>query len=299
MHDSDYFYRAYGLNIHSEHPILEFAPISGTQTTDINIFCRPLKFTPNYSTKDWHFECAAEQATLCFRGVGIFHLPNCQTIIVAPENCADARMVERYLSGVVFAVLLYLRKMVVFHAACVAINDQDAVAFIGDSGAGKSTLAALLHLQGHPCMNDDVTPVEVAPSRIIAIPGLPYVKIDQHFAEQYRIPENKIFEVHPEEEQIYLSLAPQVPLAPVNVRALVFLQPGTRKLLQRIPARQAVIETIRYTLPARLLFQTGPKEHFLRCTHLAKSVPAYMLSRELDTDSREQLAEMVLNEFAA
>lgn len=293
-----YWYHAYGLRIFSEKSILEFSPIGEGQGMDVSIHWRPLNFTPDYSTQDWQFECGAQQATLCFRGVAIFRIPDTRTIIVAKEDQADDRMVERYICGVVFAILLYLRGLIVFHAACVAFDRREAVAFIGDSGAGKSSLAALAHLHGHPCMNDDVTPIKVDSGRIVAVPGIPYVKVDRDFVQRHQIPSGETCIVHPDEEQVYLSLAPQVPQTPVNIRALVFLNPGTQNCLQPISARQAVIETIRYTLPARLLLQSGSRSHFLQITHLAESVPAYTLTRDLQTDSREQLLAIVLSEFA-
>lgn len=298
MHTSGYRYYAYGLHIFSEKSILEFSPNSEEPQMDVSIHWRSSSFSPDYSTQDWQFECGAQQATLCFRGVGIFHIPDDRTIIVTVEEQADNRMVERYLCGVVFAVLLYLRGLLVFHAACVAFNKCEAVAFIGDSGAGKSSLAALIHLQGHPCLNDDVTPIKFASGRIVAVPGIPYVKVDRDFVQRHQIPFGKTCIVHPNEEQVYLSLEPQVPQAPVDIRALVFLNPGATNCLQPISARQAMIETICYTLPARLLLQPGSREHFLQISHLAQSVPAYTLTRNLQADSREQLLAMVLREFA-
>lgn len=292
-------YRAYGLHISSEHPIFEFAHQSFRHTPpiDINIQWRNTNFHPEYGDKDWSFSTGPQEALLCFRGVGCFHVVAPHLIVVAPEKGADNRMVQRYLSGIVFAVMLHLRGMVVFHGAGVAINEHEALVIAGESGAGKSTLAALLHLYGYSCTNDDVAAIHVQLTKINLIPGIPLAKIDEEFMRRYHIQKEQTCPVHPSEQEVYLHLAPHFPENPLKLRAIIFLEHGSCTTLQRLSARQAMIETVRYTLPARLLLQPGSRQHFYNETQLAESVPAYQLTRAADQDSREQLAAIIMREF--
>jgi len=290
-------YNVYGLQVCSDKPVLEFEPLVAEGWPDVYIRWQAMASQPAYGNNDWHFDVSHNQATLCFKGIGVFHIPDTATILVKTECGADERMVERYLSGVVFAVLLHLRGLVVYHAGSVAINENEAVAFIGESGAGKSTLAALLHLRGFSCIADDVTAIRMDSQRIDIIPGFPRLKIDPDLGLQHGIPENELCPVHATEKQVYLSLARGFPSNPLAVRALFFLNVAPRLSLQRITARQAMIETIRYTLPSRLLQLTGSSEHFCHCSLIAGTVPAYTLTRTNDNSCREQLADMVVNEL--
>lgn len=291
-------YKVYGLQVCSDKPVLEFEPLVAEGQTDVRIRWHELESLPTYGDNDWHFDVSHDQATLSFKGIGVFHIADTATILVKIECDADTRMVERYLSGVVFAVLLHLRGLVVYHASSVAINEKEAVAFIGESGAGKSTLAALLHLRAFPCLADDVTAIKVDSQRIDIIPGFPRLKIDPDLGLRYKVPVDELCPVHSTEEQIYLSLARGFHANPLTVRALFFLDVAPRVSLQRITARRAMIETIRYTLPSRLLQLTGSSEHFHHCSLIAGSVPAYMLTRTDNNNHREQLADMVVNELS-
>jgi hypothetical protein len=291
-----FFYKVYGLHVCSDRPVLEFEPLIAGDRVDIRLRWQDMDAQPVYKEKDWHFDVGPSQATLCFKGVGVFLIPDTSTILVKIEYGADARMVERYLSGVVFAVLLHLRGLVIYHAGSVAINENEAIAFIGESGAGKSTLAALLHLRGFSCITDDVSALKVDSHRIAIIPGFPRLKIDQDLALQHSIPADRLCPVHSSEEQIYLSLFRGFPARPLTLRALFFLDRAPQVTLQRITARQAMIQTVRFTLPSRLLQMTGSREHFRRCSMIAGSVPAYALARTDDITCREQLADMVVRE---
>lgn len=291
------FYSVYGLQTCSDRPILEFEPLVAATRADVRICWQKIDFSPTYKDTDWHFIVSPHAATLCFQGVGVFHIANPSTILVDAEPGADQRMVARYLGGVVFAVLLHLRGLIVFHAASVAVNEQDAIAFIGESGAGKSTLAALLHIRGFSCIADDVTAIQATPLPATIVPGIPRLKIDPDLAARYALPADQLCPVHPTEEQIYYSLVQGFPQNPLNVRALVFLDAGPSTSLQRITARQAMIETVRYTMPTRFLQITGSREHFQQCASIVRSVPAFALTRARHIDDRESLADLVVNEL--
>ena len=244
-------YKVYGLRVSSDRSILEFEPPVETEGMDIRIRWQEVDFFSLSSDKDWHFDVGPMQATLSFKDVGSFHIPDTGTIVVETERGADRRMVERYLSGVVFAVLLHLRGLVIYHASSVSISENEAIAFVGESGAGKSTLAALMHLRGFSCIADDVSAIRVDSQGVDILPGFPRLKIDPDLACRYGIPAHALGPVHSSEEQIYLSLLQGFRSKPLTLRALFFLETASCLSLQRISARQAMIQTVRYTLPSR------------------------------------------------
>lgn len=54
------------------------------------------------------------------------------------------------------AALFMQKKMLVFHASTININDK-AVLFCGDSGLGKSTISETLVKQGYKKLSDDMS----------------------------------------------------------------------------------------------------------------------------------------------
>ena len=186
MTESCHSYTVYGLRVASDKPVLEFEPPDFFAFPDIRILWSASgEPAPDFGDRDWCFHLGPDNATLGFLGVGVFRIPDCSTITVESDPGADHRMVERYLAGVVFAVLLHLRGAVVYHAAANAVSDAEAIAFVGDSGAGKSTLSALLHLRGCRCLTDDVLPARVDRAGVFVSRGYPRVKIDPEFAVRH------------------------------------------------------------------------------------------------------------------
>lgn len=295
MTESCHLYTVYGLRVASDKPVLEFEPPGFFAFPDIRILWSAKGGSaPDFGNRDWSFQLGLDSATLGFLGVGVFRIPDCSTITVAPEPGADHRMVERYLAGVVFAVLLHLRGAVVYHAAANAVSDAEAIAFVGESGAGKSTLSALLHVRGCRCLTDDVLPARIETGGVFVSRGYPRVKIDPEFAVRHDLEATSMQQVHPNEDQVYLVVDGNLPPAPLRLRALFFLERADTISIRRLTAREAMIESIRFSLPARLLQVNGGEEHFRRCSAIVNSIPAYALCRTDDQSEQQQLADLVM-----
>ena len=295
MTESCHSYTVYGLRVASDKPVLEFEPPDFFAFPDIRILWSASgEPAPDFGDRDWSFHLGPDSATLGFLGVGVFRIPDSSTITVEPEPGADHRMVERYLAGVVFAVLLHLRGAVVYHAAANAVSDAEAIALVGESGAGKSTLSALLHLRGCRCLTDDVLPARVETAGVFVSRGYPRVKVDQKFAVRHHLAATAMQPVHPDEDQVYLVLDERYPSSPLRLRALFFLERADVLSIRKLSAREAMMESIRFTLPARLMQINGGEEHFRRCSTIVSSVPAYALCRTDDRRDQQQLADLVM-----
>ena len=136
--------------------------------------------------------------------------------------------------------------------------------------------------------------VRVEPSGIIIYPGYPRLKIDPQLARDRHIPASDLCPVQSGEEEVYLSLCKGFSTGPLALRALFFLEANSRVSLRRFSAREAMVDTIRYTLPARLLQQVGGPLHFVQCAAIANAVPAYALTRSRDIICSDQLVDAVL-----
>lgn len=108
--------------------------------------------------------------------IGRFAVEQGRRIVVDRDaGVADDELLL-FLLGTVFGVLLYQRGLLPIHCNAVEIEGR-AFLFCGDSGAGKSTLAAFLESRGHRLLTDDVCPVTIGASTIIASPGLARLKL--------------------------------------------------------------------------------------------------------------------------
>ena len=83
---------------------------------------------------------------------------------------------ERYLTNLVLPVHLLSKGVFCLHASAVSIEGQ-AVAFIASSTGGKSTLLGHFAQAGHEIITDDVLPLTLDETGIVAHPGFPRIKM--------------------------------------------------------------------------------------------------------------------------
>src|SRR5262245_5340416 len=148
-------YRAYGLSVRSELALLELQPHEGN--TDVWIHFGKAKWpvSLSWSDKAYEFCLAGKDLYLFWQDAGVFLLRNGQEIVV--DSLPDANEATiRLLLTASLAMVLHQRGILAIHASVVAINNQSAVAFLGEKGWGKSTLAAALHARGHTFLSDDL-----------------------------------------------------------------------------------------------------------------------------------------------
>jgi hypothetical protein len=82
-------------------------------------------------------------------------------VTVEPAPGTDLTDARSILMAPVQAVLWHQRGLLPLHASVVGVGGR-AVALAGPSGAGKSTLAAVLALQGHDVLADDICIIDAA-----------------------------------------------------------------------------------------------------------------------------------------
>lgn len=101
--------------------------------------------------------------------------PDGSRIVVAMAGTDQAGM-RSFMYGSVFAIMLMRRGLLPLHASCVE-RDGRAYAISGHSRAGKSSLAMQLVRRGYRLLADDVTVIDLAPGRPMALPTFPRVKL--------------------------------------------------------------------------------------------------------------------------
>ncbi len=295
------WYSAFGLTICSQLPVLEFPPITPRAQCDVHIIVqKPVDLSAAYGHRSFQFNIDVEQgkAVLYFSGVGEYSITAGGKIVLTPAQQADERTLALYLSGVVFAVLLYVRGCLVYHGSCVADADGRAVALVGDSGAGKSTLAAVLMQSGWSVLADDVVALEVSNTAARVLPAFPLLKIDPAMSQQIVPDAETLLPVQDGEVKRYVPLPVAETDTAYMLRAICFLELGETLSCSRISAREAMLKSIRFTMPTRLLQQVGRVEHFQQCATVSQNIPAFQVVRTDKPQDLEQLRRIIASSLA-
>ena len=289
-------YHAYGQAVRSELQVMEFgcAPAwSGSPEVEV-ILESPRPAAAHLASKSYHFEVNRERGLLYFQGVGTYLLEQGRRITVSPDPKADQRLLQRYLAGTVFAVLLHQQGRLVVHAASVGLSDGRAVLIAGESGAGKSSLAAALWQRGHTLLADDVSALVIEDDQPLSVlPAYPLVKVGPQVARRLALDSERLIPVQPGEDEWYLPCHEEPLSSQWPVACLFLLALDDENGCQQLSRRETVIEAVRHTIPTRLLHATGDAVHFRQCGALAATVPAYRLKHSNHLDSLFWLVDQV------
>lgn len=158
----NYRYNIFGLHIVSE--IWLPALLTATNALAIPEVCVRLGKVPagivDALKKSGNYQAAKNQFLLQVPGVGRYYVKDGNFILIEPDEQAEARLVQTFLLGTVFSVLLMQRGVLPIHGSAVVIHGRGVI-FTGISGAGKSTLLAAFRERGYSYLTDDVAAVTV------------------------------------------------------------------------------------------------------------------------------------------
>ena len=170
-----YFYRAFGLVLHSDLQISSLVECQ-EQTADVTIRrgeILPLTEEMTFSTSFGNWKAARNCFYLAVSHVAEYLILDGNQIIVQPYPNATGEDVGAFLVSSAIAALLQQRKLLLLHASAVRTS-EGAILFVGRSGIGKSTTLAAMVDQGYEMLADDVAAIDTetggAPTIIPAVP---------------------------------------------------------------------------------------------------------------------------------
>jgi hypothetical protein len=288
-------YFAYGLTISSDLVLPEFLPaqegndvvIQVDSTTDpttaISLQLEPQKY--------WHLTVSRTQAVAHLRDAGIFRIEDGKAITINPLPTVDEGLLRAYIGGVMMAILLYQRGLLILHASAVQVANQ-VVAFLGMSGAGKSSLAAALDAQGYSIITDDVLALRIHGQGIEAIPGFPQIKLPQTSATTLGHDLDTLVPLHQAEEKLGYRLGKAFPTRAMPLQGVYFLATGDSMAITPMPPQEALLELIPHSAPTRWKLP-GDGIHLTHCAELVRQVPTFNLQRPRDLTQLADSARMV------
>lgn len=291
-----FVYTAYGLGIHSALPLPEL--VAAQSACDVVVRLAAEDYVPLGIRADtWCVHITPEDAWLAFDRVGMFRVRNGRAILVTPANGVDERLLQLNLVGLVLAVLLYQRGLLVLHASAVRVG-RYAVAFMAESGQGKSSTALALHTRGHGMIADDVLPVDLSGGAAMIAPGFPQFKLAPSVAVRLGVARESLLPLHPLEEKCGYRPAYAFSSEPLPLRCIYVLQQSQTARIEPVHPREGMIELVRHSYPTRL-GHAGGSEHFRQCAALVQQIPIYRLCRTCDLDSLPDFVQMIEDHLAS
>ncbi|MBI3162991.1 MAG: hypothetical protein HYZ23_10790 [Chloroflexi bacterium] len=176
--------------------------------------------------------------------------------------------------GPVLVLALALHNVWSLHASAAIYKDH-LFAFLGESGRGKSTLAAYLSQSpGWQLVADDILPVRLSASGVVALPRFPQLKLPLNAQPCMRLPET-----------LPLKFVCVLTAAPANQ------SPG----LQALPVMQAAQCLLRHIAGTRLFDKTLLSKHLDFSTRAGGQVSACKLTHPHRRDALPVVRELLEN----
>jgi len=231
------------------------------------------------------------------------YLVSVNRIDIEPAEGAGMNDVCAFLLGTVFGALCHLRGIFPLHASAIGVGKQ-CIAFAGDSGAGKSTIAASLIGRGHRLISDDVTYIcGTAAGQLQIWPGTNRLRLWESAMEGLRYAKEG---TERERRGFDKFLVPAKPPAdgdrPLKLNAIYHLEAaaqGAGIVIERLRGAAAVDVLLRNTFRLYIAEDVGRKRQvFAACTHLAREVPVFRLSRPMNFASLDLVSNKLEEHLA-
>lgn len=289
-----YKYRAFGLVIASEFPIVQIPYAEDREEADVMI-CR----------KNLDAYKIPENDILIESDAVMFGIPHIGSFRVTEGKLIEADCLEKgsethlavYLMGSCMGAILHQRGLMPLHGSCVT-NGKRAILITGESGAGKSTLASEFLSHGWRLLTDDVAAVRDIETIPLVQSSYPSQKLWQDSLEHYAREAERVHSLYFNEnrEKFGVSVADMFCEGTVPLSLIVLLIPAdTESCIQPIEGFAKVNQLMCATYRFYMIAKEKQQQHFQRCAALSLKVPMALVLRKKGVQSAECLYEMIVN----
>lgn len=282
-----YFYKAFGLNIHSEIILPELSDGDRTVNADLNIraatFALPsLKNTQIYrrGVKASFGQNEGKELFLYWKSIAAFKATDGNLLLVSPET-EDDNLISLFTVSEALGLILFQRGYFLLHASSVMIGDE-AWCFMGTPGAGKSTTAAAFIKAGCKLLSDDLTAISFDREGVAwVVPAYPQLKIWDNTVNGLVYDKASLQPVSEGVNKFSYQPKSGFQQEPVRLKEVYFLHKArNKKPLSALSGPEIPIETLKnFPLPIGLLNDESLKKHFLQSFQCAKSADMWRKRR--------------------
>jgi hypothetical protein len=276
-------YAAFGLSILSELALPELQPADPPEAgADVEVRLGAL------DGEGWDriVGIATDSFRLRVAGTGRFEVTGGHAVTIDEEAGASPAEVRAFLLGTVFGALFQQRGLLALHASAIAVDDDTAIAFLGESGAGKSTLAMTMNARGHRLLCDDVCVVlEGADGSAITWPGVRRLKLWSRSIEAGGGSTEGLEPVLQREDKFHVPTQLIAPYRPHRLRRIYLLASGEVEAprITRLRGAEAAQALVSHTFRGRMVpFMEAAEQHFRACLTLLGRCAVYRLERPWD-----------------
>lgn len=287
-----YKYRAFGLVILSEFPVLQITEAEKQEPVDVRIVKKDLS---EYGIAEVDFQAEESMMMLHVPAVADFRVTNGNCIEVDPDPVCTASHLAVYLMGSCMGAVLHQRGILPLHGSCVTDGSR-SILITGDSGAGKSTMASEFLRHGWQLLTDDVSAIlniddcplvqSSYPSQKLWPDSLAHYKRDSaQIHSLYEKEDRKKYGVHVEDcfHEGTAPLSMIVRLIPADADTQVGPLEGIAK----------VDQLFRNTYRRYMIAEKNRQRHFQQCVTLSEKVLMCLAIRRKDADTASDLYELL------
>jgi hypothetical protein len=296
-------YKAFGLTIYSEIPLIELVPVYEIISDDVDITIKheELKnLNINLPEKNFSFLFKEKEVIYKFLDVAVFTIKEGKRILVYPLKDYREDVTRSVILGTCMGVALLQRKILPLHGSAFFINGT-AYAIIGDSGVGKSTLASVFLNKGFELLTDDVIAVTFSQTNVpIVSPSYPQQKLWENSLKEFNMDCSRYTSLYKRERKFAI---------PVESNFLEFPAPLAGIFeLKKCEENQLRIEKINGLERLKTLYENTYRNllipqldlfywHLEVSTRLVQFVDIDRISRPTDRFTAFEIADLILNEI--
>lgn len=287
-----FFYRAHGLNIHSELALPELIEKKGALDVVIRIGNVNNIFEEVIATGN-NCKVYADATYFSWDKICKIRVKNGNEIIVDPAEKVKKSKIREYILGPALGVLLHQRGYLVLHASSLKISGC-AVAFLGYPKLGKSTTATALYNKGYSIVTDDVLAVHVNGYEMpIVYPSFPCTKVSSrsdNFLGNILIEKN-VESV--ESDKSFIRLSKGFLLDALPLKKIYILKIGQNTEINDLKPQDALIELIRHSYCNKLFQNSERSLNIIQCTKLMENAEIKILKIERSLKKLNKLAQLL------
>ncbi|MCE7039819.1 serine kinase [Dyadobacter sp. CY312] len=265
-----YFYKAFGLNIHSEISLPELSIGTEENVADLTIKIGSVKLprlakTPIYrrGIRAKFGKGAGDSLILHWEEVADFESIGTDLLIVAPQT-QDPNILSLFTVSEALGLVLFQRGHFLLHASAVKVGNE-AWVFMGNPGAGKSTTAAAFIKAGCALLSDDLTAITFDSDGIpYIVPAYPQLKIWDNTVNGLQYDKRDLQPVSEGVNKFSYQPSKDFDHQPVRLNSVYFIHKAKNKaVLKALAPGEIPIEMLKnFPLPVELLKDESLKQHF-------------------------------------
>lgn len=287
-------YHAFGLNICSE---LELPGIlkAYNHRTDIKISTGEVTIPFQQDTPNLCID--QKDVYLWWEDIGKVKISDGKHITVY-RNKKNKNRIIPFILGPVMAALLHQRGFMVLHGSSVKINENAAIAFLGDSGLGKSTTAIQLYKKGYPLITDDVLALKFDKGFPKVYPGYIHIRLSDQSFNQIKNITHVISPIRTIANKCFYDSSNNFSPEPTWLKGVYMLEKSNNIRISPLNSQKDLIELITHSTAQRIFDNSDQANNLLQCANLINNTHFCRLKTNHSFNDINKLIELVERDFS-